>query len=136
MENQQDTEETIRMIADYMENGYLENIIDMFKQDPEYYQHIGTMLGDERMGVRIGTFALVETLLDMENNDLPASIPGIASLLHGPNITIRGDAAHLLGIIGHKDALPYLEKALHDDHENVRENVKEAIEDIQASESR
>ena len=130
MENQQDAESTIRMIADYMENGYLENIIDMFKHGPEYYQYIGTLLGDERMGVRIGTFALVETLVDVENNNLPSSMPGIVSLLNDPNITIRGDAAHLLGIIGNRDALPYLEKALHDEHEMVRENVSEAIEEI------
>ena len=130
MDNKQDTESTIKMIADYMENGYLENIIDMFKHGPEYYQYIGKMLGDERMGVRIGTFALVETLVDVENNNLPASIPGITSLLNDPNITIRGDAAHLLGIIGHKDALPYLENAIHDEHEMVRENVSEAIEEI------
>jgi len=118
------------MITDYMENGYLENIIDMFKHDPEYYQHIGSMLGDERMGVRIGTIALVETLVDVENNNLPASIPGVASLLNDPNVTIRGDAAHLLGIIGHKNALPYLQNALHDEHEMVRENVSEAIDEI------
>jgi len=130
MKNQQEIESTIKMIADYMENGYLENIIDMFKHDPEYYQHLGTMLGDERMGVRIGTFALVEALLDVENNNLSASIPGIAALLNDPNVTIRGDAAHLLGIIGHENALPYLENALHDEHELVRENVSEAIDVI------
>lgn len=130
MKNQQDTESTIRMIADYMENGYLENIIDMFKHDIEYYQHIGTLLGDERMGVRIGTFALVENLVDVKNNNLPASIPGLALLLKDPNITIRGDAAHLLGIIGHRDALPYLEIALNDENVLVRENVTEAIEEI------
>jgi len=130
MDNQQNIESTIKMITDYMENGYLENIIDMFKHDPEYYQHIGSMLGDERMGVRIGTIALVETLVDVENNNLPASIPGVASLLNDPNVTIRGDAAHLLGIIGHKNALPYLQNALHDEHEMVRENVSEAIDEI------
>ena len=130
MDNQQNIESTIKMITDYMENGYLENIIDMFKHDPEYYQHIGSMLGDERMGVRIGTIALVETLVDVENNNLPASIPGVASLLNDPNVTIRGDAAHLLGIIGHKNALSYLQNALHDENEMVRENVSEAIDEI------
>ncbi|UCH79607.1 MAG: HEAT repeat domain-containing protein [Nitrospiraceae bacterium] len=133
MDNKQDTESTIRMIADYMEKGFLENIVDMFKHSPEYYPYIGTMLADERMGVRIGTFALVETLAELENNNLPVSIPGIASLLQDPNVTIRGDAAHMLGIIGHKDALPYLVNALHDDHEMVREHVSEAIEEIKNS---
>jgi HEAT repeat protein len=134
MENHQDIESTIKMIADYMENGYLENIIDMFKLDQSYYPYIGTMLGDERMGVRIGTIALVETLVDLENNNLTASIPAIASLLNDPNVTIRGDAAHLLGIIGHKNALPDLENALHDKHEMVRENVSAAIEEIKDGE--
>ena len=133
MDNQQNIESTIKMIADYMENGYLENIIDMFKLDQSYYPFIGSMIGDERMGVRIGTIALVETLLELENNNLPSSIPGIASLLTDSNVTIRGDAAHLLGIIGHADALPFLEKALGDEHEMVRENVSEAIKEIKSS---
>jgi hypothetical protein len=130
MDKDQKIDETIRMITDYMENGFLENIIDMFKLDQSYYPYIGTMIGDERMGVRIGTFALVETLVDLENHQLPDAIPGIAKLLNNNNVTIRGDAASLLGIIGHRDALPYLEKALSDDHDMVRENVKEAIEEI------
>jgi len=133
MDNQQSIESTIKMIADYMEKGYLENIIDMFKLDQSYYPYIGIIMSDERMGVRIGTVALVETLVDVENNKLHVSIPGIASLLNDPNVTIRGDAAHLLGIIGHRDALPYLENALHDEHEMVRENVNEAIEEIKSS---
>ncbi len=130
MKNDQDIQSTLKMIADYMENGYLENIIDMFKNDPAYYKYIGTMLGDERMGVRIGTFALVETLMEEENNDLPASIPGIALLLDDPNVTIRGDAAHLLGVIGHRDALPYLENARNDEHVLVRDNISAAIDEI------
>ena len=47
-----------KMIADYMENGLLDNIIDMFKRDDSLYAYVGDLLTDERMRVRIGITAL------------------------------------------------------------------------------
>jgi hypothetical protein len=114
-----------------MEKGFLENIIDMFKHDKSYYPFIGNLLGDERMGVRIGTVALVETLKDEEIDSIVLAVPGIAKLLSDPNATIRGDAAYLLGIIGHKNALKFLEDALNDENELVRETVEEAIDNVE-----
>jgi len=51
-----------KMLADYMENGLLENIIDMFKHDISLYEYVSDLMTDERMRVRIGTIALLETL--------------------------------------------------------------------------
>ena len=113
-----------------MENGFLENIIDMFKQDKSLYSLLGELLGDERSRVRIGTVALVETLQAEDRSNVIKAIPEIARLLGDPHPTIRGDAAYLLGIIGHKDALRFLEEALFDKNDAVREAVQEAIEDI------
>jgi len=113
-----------------MENGFLENIVDVFKHDKSYYPFIGTMLGDERMGVRIGTVALVEILKTQDLDNVLLAIPGIARLLGEPSPTIRGDAAYLLGIIGHENALPYLEDARNDEDLLVRETVEEAIKEI------
>ncbi len=120
----------LKLIADHMENGFLDNIVDMFKHDKTLYSHLGDLLGDERSRVRIGTVALVETLHTEDKSNVVAAIPGIAKLLKDPNPTIRGDAAYLLGIIGHKDALLFLEEASSDENEAVRETVKEAIEEI------
>lgn len=133
MENQQEIESTLKMIADYMDGGYLDNIIDMFKHDKNYFPYIGTLLGDERMAVRIGATALIETLKDEDPENVLTSVPGIAKLLKGPDAVIRGDAAYLLGIIGHKDALPFLEEALDDENDLVRETVEEAIEEIKST---
>ena len=130
MENHQKTESMIKMIADHMENGFLENIVDMFKHDKSYYPFIGDMLGDERMGVRIGTVALVETLKTEDIDNVLLAIPGIAKLLKDSNATIRGDAAYLLGIIGHEDALPFLEDAHNDENDHVREAVEDATKEI------
>ena len=116
-----------------MENGFLENIVDMFKHDKSLYSLLGDLLGDERSRVRIGTVALVETLQAEDRSNVIKAIPGIARLLGDPHPTIRGDAAYLLGIIGHEDALRFLEKASFDNHDAVREAVREAIEDIRYS---
>ncbi len=130
MKDKQDREATLKMIADYMENGFLDNIVDMFRHDKRYYALIGQLLGDERSRVRIGTVALVETLHSDDNEHIPGAIPGIAELLRDANPTIRGDAAYLLGIIKHRDALRFLEDAASDENDLVRETIQESIEEI------
>lgn len=135
MDNQQDAEEMVKMIADHMENGFLENIVDMFKHDKSYFPFIGNMLSDERMGVRIGTMALVETLKTQDLENVLIAVPGIARLLKDQSPNIRGDAAYLLGIIGHKNGLPYLNEALNDEDLLVRETVEEAISAIKEADA-
>jgi hypothetical protein len=120
----------LKMIADHMENGFLENIIDMFKHDNSLYLLLGDLLGDERMRVRIGTVALVETLVEEKVEHLQSAIPAVAKLLKDSNATIRGDAAYVLGIIGHSNALPFLKEVSGDEHQMVRKTVIEAIEEI------
>jgi len=121
-----------KMIADYMENGFLENIMDMFKYDRTLYPLIGELMADERGRVRLGTVALVEILKKKYLNEVLTAIPGIAKLLKDSNPTIRGDAAYLLGIIGHKDAMSFLSEAFNSEDENdiVKEIIKESIERI------
>lgn len=113
-----------------MENGFLDNIIDMFRRDRELYRYIGDLMGDERSRVRIGTVALVELLKEEDEGHVIASIPLIARQLKHENPTIRGDTAYVLGIIGHRDALPYLLGAGDDDNEMVASAVREAVETI------
>ena len=90
-------------------------------------------MADERGRVRLGTVALVETLKQSHYQDIAAAVPDIAELLESPNPTIRGDAAYLLGIIGHKNALPFLVDPLNSKNENhlVRETIRESIERIE-----
>jgi len=121
------------MIADYMEKGFLENIIDMFKHDAGLYAYIGDFMKDERLIVRIGFSALVETLSKEDPENITRGIPSILPLLKHQNSVVRSDAAYFLEMIGHKDALPYLREATHDEDETVRTMAKEAIEEIEAN---
>lgn len=114
-----------------MEDGFLDNIIDMFKHDKSLYPLLGDLLADERSRVRIGVVALVETLQEDDRENVVKAIPYIAKLLKDPNPTIRGDAAYLLGIIGHRDALNFLNEAVFDHNELVRTTILESIEELE-----
>ncbi len=122
------------MILEHMEKGFLENIIDMFKHDESLFPLIIDMLLDERMRVRLGAIALVEEMVSFKQENFVRLIPQISGLLNNPNATVRGDAAHLLGLINHPDALPFLLNSYNDKDPNVREIAKESVLSINTSE--
>jgi HEAT repeat protein len=121
------------MLADYMENGLLDNIIDMFKHDQSLYAYIGDLITDERIRVRIGATALVESLRKEDPENVKKAIPHLLPLLKADAPVIRGDAAYLLGVIGHRDVVPFLSEIINDADTNVRMIAEEAIEDIAAN---
>lgn len=111
---QMSDEELKTMVLDYMEKGFLENIIDMFRRDESLYPLVADMIKDERIRVRLGATALVEEMAKVDQSPFISLIPSIGKLLEDNNPTVRGDAANLLDIIGHTDALPFLLKARDD----------------------
>jgi len=122
-----------KMIADYMEGGLLDNIIDMFKHDESLYVYIAALLADERMRVRLGATILVESLAEQCPQNIPKVIPHILPLLKDQNPVTRGDAAYLLGNIGNEYVVRYLEEIADDEDTNVRTIAREAIEDIRSA---
>jgi HEAT repeat protein len=122
-----------KLIADYMEDGMLDNIVDMFKHDRDLYAYIGELMSDERIVVRIGVTALVETLRSEDSKNVSRALPSIIPLLEDQNPMLRGDAAYLLGIIGDKDAIPFLRKSLEDEHAHIRTIVQESLEEIETN---
>lgn len=120
------------IVPEHMDRGFLENIIDMFRHHDDLYPLIINMIKDERMRVRLGVTALVEELIKDSPDPLVKIIPDIGRLMKDPDSTVRGDAANILGIIRHKDALPYLQDADNDPDVDVRGIVREAMKDIKA----
>jgi HEAT repeat protein len=123
-------QDLITLISDHMENGFLENIIDMFRHDRSLYSLIGSLIQDERVRVRIGITALMEELKKLDAGNISSALPSLFPLLSHTEPFVRGDAANLLGIIGNRKVLPFLEKLLKDENGDVRLIANEAIEEI------
>jgi HEAT repeat protein len=121
-----------KMIAEYMENGCLDNIMDMFKYDKTLYDYIPGLMTDERLRVRIGTIALLETLKKEDAESIGKAIQPLIPLLKDENPRIRGDVAYVLGLIGDRETIPVLEQLINNEDPNVGIIVREAIEDIQS----
>ena len=118
------------MLIEYMGNGFLENIIAMFKQDTSLYRFIPDLLGDESLRVRLGATALVEELVAEHREELIAAVPGTIGLLKHESPNIRGDAISVLGIIKDASAIDALRICLHDNHPGVREVARDALAEI------
>jgi len=124
-------DELLKLIADHMENGFLENIIDMFKHDRSLYRFLPELMSDARGRVRLGMVALVEALIDEHNEEVSTSVTGIAALLGSEELTVRADAAYLLGIIGDSSAIAYLkESEKKETVEPVRQVIAETIKEL------
>ncbi|NIW43441.1 MAG: hypothetical protein GWN14_00985 [candidate division Zixibacteria bacterium] len=125
--------ETVKMIADYMENGFLENIIDMFRHDLSLFSHLPEVMADERSRVRIGFVNLVETFLQEYPQEIRSTVPGIAGLLKNEKPELRADAAYMLEIIGDKRALSAIESAYNEENvEPVRQVLGDVIQTMKA----
>lgn len=120
------------MVLDYLQKGFLDNIIDMFKHDKSLFPLIIDMIKDDRMRVRLGAIALVEELVKISKEQFADILPAFSELLKNPSPTIRGDAAYLLEIIGLEAALPVLSEASNDEDANVREIVVNSIQHIKS----
>jgi len=117
-----------QMIADYMEQGFLSNIIAMFKSDPSLYELVGTLLSDERLRVRMGMTALIEELHKTRPDEVRKALPSLLPLLGNESPTVRGDAAYLVGLIGDEEDRVVLKSLLNDPNPQVAEMVRDLLE--------
>jgi len=119
------------ILFDYLDNGYLENIITFFKHEPEQIFLIPKMLADERLRVKIGAFAIIEEIKETNPESLIKIIPEVTKLLNSVKKNIRGDAAYALEIIGSLEAKPALIKALQKEEDpQVKEFIEDAIRSL------
>ena len=123
------------LIADHMEAGFLENIIDMFRHDSGLYTLIGGLIQDERVRVRVGITALMEELKKLDADNINKALPSIIPLVSNDNPVVRGDIANLLAIIKDNSTLTYLERLTTDENPDVRLIAAEGIEGIKADQS-
>lgn len=118
-----------KVIADFLEMGYVENIVSMFKKEPLYFEWTGEILQDERFNVRLGMTILFEELQTLEVNNMEKAIPSLTSLLDHESSLIRGEAIGILGIIATDEAIELVNSKQDDPNPQVREMVTFVLED-------
>ncbi len=117
------------VISDFLEMGHVDNIIALFRSEPQYYEWTGELLKDERFNVRLGLSVLFEELKILQPEKLSIAIPSLVDALGSEESLIRGEAVSLLGIIGTDIALDHIRNIRNDTSPQVREIVQIVMED-------
>ncbi|MCX7724864.1 MAG: HEAT repeat domain-containing protein [Thermodesulfovibrio sp.] len=121
-----------KLLFDYLDRGYLENIITFFKHEPEKLNLIPKMLTDERVRLRLGAFAILEELKQTNAEALKGLVPSLIELLNSSDKKIRADACYALEIIGDSSAKAALYKALsYEEDPLLKEFMQEAIKNLE-----
>jgi hypothetical protein len=68
-------------VAAFLEEGLLENLVILFRSEPSLYPLLAELLSDERIGVRLGTSALVESLADEDSGGNGRAVEALLALL-------------------------------------------------------
>ncbi len=120
--------ELLRVIADFLEMGHVENIVAMFKQERKYYGWTGRLLTDERFAVRLGVSVLFEYLREERPEEIGLAVPSLKEQLEHEAAWVRGEAVSVLGIIGTREALDAVRTMLDDPAPQVREVARDIVE--------
>ena len=120
-------EELLKVISDFLEQGLAENIVAMFKKEPELHRLTGKLLKDERFMVRMGVAVLYEELAVVRPGETALAIPGLRPLLADETVYVRGEACNILAIINNPEARKLLTSMVDDPDPQVREIVVDSL---------
>lgn len=120
-------EELLKVIADFLEMGHVENIVEMFKQDCRYYQWVGQLLTDERFAVRLGVSVLFEYLIEERPGDVELALPSLTGVLAHEMPWVRGEAISVLSIIGTRPATAIIQTMQKDPDPQVAAVVQDIL---------
>ena len=120
-------EELLKIISDFLEQGLAENIVAMFKKEPELHRLTGKLLKDERFMVRMGAAVLYEELAAVRPGEIVLAIPGLRPLLADETAYVRGEACNILGIINNSETRKLLTSMTEDSDPQVREIVADLL---------
>lgn len=120
-------EELLKVMADFLEMGHVENIVEMFKQDYRYYQWVGQLLTDERFAVRLGVSVLFEYLIEERPSDVELALPSLTDVLEHETPWVRGEAISVLSIIGTSQATAIIQTMRKDPDPQVAAVVQDIL---------
>jgi HEAT repeat protein len=128
--DQVDDVELLRVIADFLVMGHVENIVAMYRQGPRYLGWCDRLLTDERFAVRLGLAVLFEYLVADQPNQTHLAIDSLAQALRDSRPWVRGEALNILAIIGGPRALELVRPHLADPDPQVQEVARDILTTI------
>lgn len=131
MKTEVSDDELKAVIGDFLDMGHVENIFEMFKREPLYYDWVGELLDDERFNVRLGISVLFEELKSQHPQDLSLAVPSLLRALESGPSYVRGEVVSVLGIIGTPEALEGVHSALDDISSQVVEIARDVLGDCE-----
>ena len=120
-------EELFKVVADFLEMGHVENIVEMFKQEPRYYQWTGKLLTDERFAVRLGVSVLFEYLVAERPDEVKGAVTSLVEVLNHEMEWVRGEAVSVLSIIGSEESFSHVSAMANDPSPQIRAMVEDIL---------
>ncbi len=117
------------VIADFLDQGHVDNIIAMFSHEPVYYTWTADLLKDTRMSVRLGLTVLFEELYKQQRGKMVLAVPSLRLLLNDDSPQLRGEAISLLGIINTPESRALIWSMENDPSPLVREMVQIVLDE-------
>jgi len=113
-----------------LEVGQLGQVEAMIRKDPSGLSDVLVLLADQerQINVRIGASAVIEGLAD--SGLLDEAVDEIGLLTRHADAGTRTDACHILSFIHCPSSFKYLEAALDDTHQDVRETARDSLDEL------
>ncbi len=104
----------------------------LIQRYPQALENVITLMTDPeaKINVRLGVGVIIEEMAESEA--FKAVIPRLIDYLSSKDARIRGDACHYLSLTKDRSAIPFIEKLLTDESEEVREIVQDSLDDLLA----
>ena len=115
-----------------LRDGRIEEVMEALNRNPEDVALVGGIIEQPELMARVGAMILLERLFRDNPDKVRIARERILKILESGDSVKVQDAAFILGKIGRKEDIPALESLLKSEDSEIREAVREAVEEIKS----
>lgn len=121
-------------VTDYLEEVLAEGNINyarkLIERYPQALENVIDLMAnpEAKINVRLGIGVIIEEMAETE--PFKKVIPRLIEYLSDEDARIRGDACHYLSLTRDPSYIPYIEKLLSDESEEVREIAQDSLDEL------
>ncbi len=121
-------------VTDYLEEVLVEGNINyarkLIERYPQALENVIDLMAnpEAKINVRLGIGVIIEEMAETE--PFKKVIPRLIEYLSDEDARVRGDACHYLSLTRDPSYIPYIEKLLSDESEEVREIAQDSLDEL------